>query len=557
MMLNQEHFFDNFSNNSLLLDVLAANATSSATVSTLWSDNILVNCSHNDNTTQFPIVYESNYQGMSPCDPGNPYFNCTVEEFLQHVRGPKTLPLLMALMVTILFMAIFVTGVIGNVIVCVVIVRHSSMHTATNYYLFSLAVSDLIFLLVGLPYEMSLLWHQYPYQLGIVFCKLRAFVSEASTYVSVLTIVAFTMERFLAICHPLHLYTMSGFKRAVRIIGALWVVSFLSAVPFGIFTKIDYIDYPPDNSTILDSAFCAMLENPEGFPLWELSTCIFFVVPMVVIVVLYTRIGLRIRSRTRHTVALGVQQGSVHNESRQTQSRKAIIRMLAAVVITFFVCWVPFHAQRLLFLYGRNWDYFEIVNEWLFLSGGMLYYISCTINPILYNVMSHRYRIAFKETLCGRKASYFHNNGFSTDHSSFRETTIVGGCESSHLIRVRSLMPSKRYSRYKESRKRFSSSVKWKERLDVGEAIKEEKNPQELSQKSDVVVVIGNSINGRPKCYATAVSSVTPNTDSTEAGGFVDGVEKTSPLGQPLLSTSNGSHRNTDREPEERDETRI
>lgn len=46
-------------------------------------------------------------------------------------------------------MIIFLTGVIGNVIVCVVIVRHHTMHTATNYYLFSLAISDLMFLLMG------------------------------------------------------------------------------------------------------------------------------------------------------------------------------------------------------------------------------------------------------------------------------------------------------------------------------------------------------------------------------------------------------------------------
>ena len=76
------------------------------------------------------------------------------------------------------------------------------------------------------------------------------FHNNSSTYVSVLTIVAFSMERFLAICHPLHLYTMSGLQRAVRIIAALWIISFLSAVPFGIFTKIHYIDYPPSNKVI-------------------------------------------------------------------------------------------------------------------------------------------------------------------------------------------------------------------------------------------------------------------------------------------------------------------
>ncbi|EAA44803.4 AGAP003244-PB [Anopheles gambiae str. PEST] len=250
--------------------------------------------------------------------------------------------------VTVLFVGILVTGVIGNLIVCLVIVRHPSMRTATNYYLFSLAVSDLIFLLLGLPYEISLYWHQYPYNLGLPFCKIRALISEASTYVSVLTIVAFSMERFLAICHPLHLYTMSGLQRPVRIIAGLWVVSLLSAVPFAVFTDIDYIAYPP--------TFCAMLSNPEGFPLWELSTCLFFAFPMLIMVVLYGRMGMQIRSRTQRTAELGellraapgfaqpkqlpgpvatprgsllgVRNGSVNGPSRISQSRKAIIRML-------------------------------------------------------------------------------------------------------------------------------------------------------------------------------------------------------------------------------------
>lgn len=51
--------------------------------------------------------------------------------------------------VTILYVGTFIAGIVGNVIVCMVIIRHSSMHTATNYYLFSLAVSDLIYLLFG------------------------------------------------------------------------------------------------------------------------------------------------------------------------------------------------------------------------------------------------------------------------------------------------------------------------------------------------------------------------------------------------------------------------
>lgn len=51
--------------------------------------------------------------------------------------------------ITIIYVILFITGVLGNFAVCIVIVKNKSMHTATNYYLFSLAVSDLVILLLG------------------------------------------------------------------------------------------------------------------------------------------------------------------------------------------------------------------------------------------------------------------------------------------------------------------------------------------------------------------------------------------------------------------------
>jgi hypothetical protein len=53
----------------------------------------------------------------------------------------------------------------------------------------------------------------------------------------VLTIVAFSMERYLAICHPLYAHTMSGFKRAVRIIALVWIISLIAAIPYALFTR--------------------------------------------------------------------------------------------------------------------------------------------------------------------------------------------------------------------------------------------------------------------------------------------------------------------------------
>lgn len=71
---------------------------------------------------------------------------------------PKRDPLYVVVPMTVMYSVIFVTGVIGNSITCMVIAKHKYMHTATNYYLFSLAVSDLILLVSGLPQEMWSIW---------------------------------------------------------------------------------------------------------------------------------------------------------------------------------------------------------------------------------------------------------------------------------------------------------------------------------------------------------------------------------------------------------------
>lgn len=89
------------------------------------------------------------YQNNSHTDTLSGFENESIEEYLVRTLGPKRLPLAVVLPITIIYVTIFVTGIIGNVAVCVVIARNRSMRTATNYYLFSLAVSDLTLLLLG------------------------------------------------------------------------------------------------------------------------------------------------------------------------------------------------------------------------------------------------------------------------------------------------------------------------------------------------------------------------------------------------------------------------
>ncbi|XP_028969157.1 neuromedin-U receptor 2 [Galendromus occidentalis] len=300
-----------------------------------------------------------------------------------------------------------------------VIALNAYMQTATNCYLFNLAIADMLTLLCAMPMELYSFWHQYPWQLGNTMCDLRALVTEASAYASILTIVTFSTERYIAICHPMHQPTKSKITRAIRNIVLIWILSILAASPFTFFTGVNFLKYD-SNKPIAASAWCGLPFN-EPNRSWEIlllcSTFVFFVAPLSIILVLYLRIGLALHRTLKvsrpesHYGASDYSAGPHQCQSRyhrsdgeRSKSRRAVVRMLAAVVIAFFVCWAPYHSQRLLFLYvslhGHWTNTLRDVNQKLFLLAGCFYYMNSTINPILYSIMSNRFRVAFREKLC-------------------------------------------------------------------------------------------------------------------------------------------------------------
>ena len=73
-----------------------------------------------------------------------------LDDFLLAVMGPKQMDdHVVLVLVTVFYLLIFVTGIVGNVSVCLVIVKSNNLHSAMNYYLVSLAVADLTIILLG------------------------------------------------------------------------------------------------------------------------------------------------------------------------------------------------------------------------------------------------------------------------------------------------------------------------------------------------------------------------------------------------------------------------
>ena len=86
--------------------------------------------------------------------------------------------------------------------------------------------------------ELFLMYEQYPWVLGDVVCDLKAVLTETFINTSILTIVAFSGERYLAICHPLSTYAQKSAKKTRRTILLIWIISFLAAAPWAWFTKV-------------------------------------------------------------------------------------------------------------------------------------------------------------------------------------------------------------------------------------------------------------------------------------------------------------------------------
>lgn len=78
-----------------------------------------------------------------------------VDKILEMIMGAKRKDIRTVVPITVVYTAIFLTGVIGNICTCIVIAWNAYMRTVTNYYLFSLAISDVLTLIVGEYHESN------------------------------------------------------------------------------------------------------------------------------------------------------------------------------------------------------------------------------------------------------------------------------------------------------------------------------------------------------------------------------------------------------------------
>ncbi|KAI5638878.1 7 transmembrane receptor (rhodopsin family) domain-containing protein [Phthorimaea operculella] len=286
--------------------------------------------------------------------------------------------------ILVMFMAL---SSVGNVCVCVVISRNKSMRTPTNLYLINLAVSDFI---VGLfvPIEIYFFWIPDFYPFGAVGCRAHYILWDCLSNSSVLTIAAFTVERYLVVTRPFLRQRLTMKSRVMKILAVIWVVSCVGCVP-----SVLNVDCLETNKKV----YCYWMVTESVKVFIVIDIILFFVIPMTIIVVLYVLIALKLKD--------------THCERRTSpiygrQDRERTVKMLAAVAGLFFVCWAPFSYYRYMTVTPKfkNYEYYSLWRVMYYLCS-LCCYASTAGNPILYSLMSQKFRRAFKGILKGSSES--------------------------------------------------------------------------------------------------------------------------------------------------------
>lgn len=123
---------------------------------------------------------------------------------------------------------IMVTGSIGNIFSVVVFFRTKLRKLSSSYYLAALGISDTVFLLMNfIPWFPS----GAELQSNDFVCKLTTFLCGVSSVLSAWFVVAFTIERFIAVLYPLKRQTMCTVRRAKIVIVGLLIAGLIDCSP--------------------------------------------------------------------------------------------------------------------------------------------------------------------------------------------------------------------------------------------------------------------------------------------------------------------------------------
>ncbi|KAM4528191.1 neuropeptide FF receptor 2-like [Odontesthes bonariensis] len=317
---------------------------------------------------------------------------------------------------TVSYLLIFVVCMVGNGVVCFIVLRRKNMRTVTNLFILNLAISDLLVGIFCMPTTLvDNIITGWPF--GSIVCKLSGMVQGISVSASVFTLVAIAIDRFRCIVYPFkQKLTIATSKLIIAII---WVMAMFIMCPSGVMLQVTKEQTVRivigRNSDTRPFYWCR--ENWPSQEMRKIYTTVLFaniyLAPLSLIVIMYARIGFTLFKTTlppmrgSRTAPEGSDNNKLGMDGRHTISKKKkrVIMMLLVVALLFILSWLPLWTLMMLSDYASLTEHqYRVINIYAYPLAHWLAFFNSSVNPIIYGFFNENFRrgfqAAFKFQLC-------------------------------------------------------------------------------------------------------------------------------------------------------------
>ncbi|XP_071831366.1 probable G-protein coupled receptor 19 [Apostichopus japonicus] len=315
----------------------------------------------------------------------------------------QSTPAWLVIFVTIFGSLIWIVAFLGNVLVVTVIKRSRRLQSTTNFFVVSLAFSDITTCVFCIPYALvSTATRKWIF--GSFMCQFSRFLQVATLASVVAVILCISVDRFYTIIYPLSFkITRSKTK---RLIIASWGVSLCLGSPCFYFFRNG-----PDNDICYQYFLRTSESSLEIVPAAMyvfLLTFIIMVIPGVIISLTYTRIF-------RHIWTFHCKKKMFQRTSNTVpRSKVKNVKMLMTVSLSTFILWMPYFLLLLVEVciqslndYSAAWT----IAVWIAFS-------SSALKPTLYIVYNSNFRRGCKEICCSSCLKCYRKENYAITHAT-------------------------------------------------------------------------------------------------------------------------------------------
>ena len=284
-----------------------------------------------------------------------------------------------------IFLLLDISAFVGNSLVCLAIYRNSSLRTITNVFILSLAFTDLLAAILIMPFNTAASFANR-WVFGYAGCQLVGVFAYNWAGISLLTLTWVAINRYIRVVRSSIYPKIYSKKRAFLMIVTTWV---LTIAVVGIIFPVTGIEFQakPENPAIVSPYF----SNRKSSIVFHSIHIAYIILPSVIMATCYAKVLVTVR---QHNSSVTPSLHSGHNRHGIEEAK--MTKLLAAVLVGFYLCWLPGFVTIILRMFNAVEKVHEVYSNFFYLFPA---YTSSVINPVICATMSKRFRTEFVNIL--------------------------------------------------------------------------------------------------------------------------------------------------------------